>query len=51
MTPDVAHFLPFLEPLLRSDRLAAGVASVFAPTVAAIVFITIALLAVNCESD
>ena len=48
--PNVAHFLPFLGSLLRSDRLAVGIASIFAPTIAAIVFITVALITVNCES-
>jgi calcium permeable stress-gated cation channel len=48
--PDVAHYLPFLASLLGSARLAAGIASVFAPTVAAILFMTLALFLVNCES-
>lgn len=45
--PDVAHYLPFLGSLLQSDRLATGIASVFAPAIAAILFIIITLIIVN----
>lgn len=46
--PDVAHYLPFLGSLSR-NRLAAGVASVFAPAVAVIVFVFLALILINCK--
>jgi hypothetical protein len=48
--PDVAHYFPFLQPLLDVDPLAAGIATVLAPAVAATLFIFIALLLVNCKS-
>ncbi|KAL0951690.1 hypothetical protein HGRIS_008366 [Hohenbuehelia grisea] len=41
--PDVAHYLPFLDGLLSTDPLAAGIATVLAPAVAATVFVGIAL--------
>ena len=47
--PDVAHYLPFLEPLLRSDPLITGIATVLAPSVAAILFVTLAVFLVRCE--
>lgn len=48
--PDVAHYFPFLAPLLDADPLAAGISTVLAPAVAATLFISIALILVNCES-
>ncbi|KAK7055165.1 MPN domain-containing protein [Favolaschia claudopus] len=49
--PDVAHYLPFLAPLLSSkttgDTIAAGLATVLAPAVAAALFITLAVLLIN----
>jgi hypothetical protein len=48
--PDVAHFLPFLQPLLsEADTIAAGIATVFVPAVAASIFISLGLAAINCE--
>ncbi|PFH52339.1 hypothetical protein AMATHDRAFT_79843 [Amanita thiersii Skay4041] len=37
--PDVAHFLPFLRPLLNYNMVASGVATVVAPAVAITIFI------------
>ncbi|KAF8628209.1 hypothetical protein AX15_003997 [Amanita polypyramis BW_CC] len=45
--PDVAHFLPFLNPLLKSNTLASGIATVLAPVIAVIVFLTTTLLVVD----
>lgn len=45
--PDVAHYLPFLQPILNANRLPAGIATVLTPAVAAIVFIALALWAVH----
>jgi len=46
--PDVAHYLPFLEPLVTTETIVAGIATVFAPGVAATVFIIMGLAAINC---
>ncbi|KAJ7141880.1 hypothetical protein C8R43DRAFT_892427 [Mycena crocata] len=49
--PDVAHYLPFLSPLLSSkDTIAAGLATVLAPAVAATLFISLAIAIVNFSS-
>ncbi|KAJ6620255.1 hypothetical protein B0H10DRAFT_2163535 [Mycena sp. CBHHK59/15] len=49
--PDVAHYLPFLSPLLSStDTVGAGVATVLAPAVAATLFIALAVAVVNWSS-
>ncbi|KAF9486350.1 hypothetical protein BDN70DRAFT_902505 [Pholiota conissans] len=45
--PDVAHFLPFLQPLVTTETLAAGVATVFAPAVAATVFVVAAIIIIH----
>ncbi|KAJ7145847.1 hypothetical protein C8R44DRAFT_655846 [Mycena epipterygia] len=49
--PDVAHYIPFLAPLLSSsntsDTIASGLATVLAPAVAATLFISIAVAIVN----
>ncbi|KAJ7482288.1 hypothetical protein B0H11DRAFT_2193371 [Mycena galericulata] len=46
--PDVAHYLPFLSPLLSSkDTIASGLATVLAPAVAATLFISLAVAIVN----
>jgi hypothetical protein len=49
--PDVAHFLPFFEHFLRSERVEIGIATVLAPALAAILFITLAVVIVNCKSE
>lgn len=49
--PDFSHFLTFLHPLLNTNPLASGLATVLAPAVAATIFIIIALAAVNCKSN
>ncbi|KAF9556409.1 hypothetical protein CPC08DRAFT_778388 [Agrocybe pediades] len=41
--PDVAHYIPFLQPLLTANTIAAGVATVFAPAVAVTIFIVLGL--------
>lgn len=46
--PEVDHYLTFLGPLSNANQLVAGIATCFAPALAATVFISIALLAVNC---
>ncbi|GLB35780.1 putative calcium-dependent channel, 7TM region, putative phosphate [Lyophyllum shimeji] len=45
--PDVAHYLTFLGPLLTTDRLPAGIATVVAPAVAATLFVSLALYLVH----
>ncbi|KAG5647674.1 hypothetical protein DXG03_008397 [Asterophora parasitica] len=45
--PNMAHYLPFLKPLLTTHRLLAGIATVLAPAVAATLFISIALCLVH----
>ncbi|KAF8910016.1 hypothetical protein CPB84DRAFT_1764373 [Gymnopilus junonius] len=37
--PDVAHYIPFFQPLVRANTIAAGIATILAPTVAATIFI------------
>lgn len=50
--PDVAHYLPFLAPLLSvknaGDSIASGLATVLAPAVAAALFISLAVALINC---
>ncbi|TFK26704.1 hypothetical protein FA15DRAFT_754865 [Coprinopsis marcescibilis] len=47
LAPDFAYYLPFLGGLLETHVIAAGVATVFAPAVAATVFIMAALGIIN----
>ena len=48
--PDVAHFLPFLQPLLlQANTIAAGIATVFVPAVAATIIISLGLAAIKCK--
>lgn len=49
--PDVAHYIPFLEPLVTTETIAAGLATVLAPAVGATIFIILGLAAVNCTSS
>ncbi|KAJ7620563.1 hypothetical protein DFH06DRAFT_67290 [Mycena polygramma] len=49
--PDVAHYLPFLSPLLSmKDTIASGLATVLAPAVAATLFISLAVAIINFSS-
>ncbi|KAF5374939.1 hypothetical protein D9758_000569 [Tetrapyrgos nigripes] len=45
--PDVGHFLPFLQPLLRDNTLAAGIVTIFFPALAALLFVSLALFLVR----
>ena len=48
--PDIAHFLPFLQPLLlKVNVIAAGIATVLVPAVAATIFISLGLAIINCK--
>ena len=47
--PDVARFLPFLQPLLQANTIAAGIVTVFVPAVAATIIISLGLAAINCK--
>jgi len=47
--PDVAHYLPFLEPLLTTNTLVSGIATVFLPAVAATVLTALAIYYISCE--
>lgn len=46
--PDVAHYLPFLQPILSANPILAGLATIFAPAVAATFFVVIGLSIINC---
>jgi hypothetical protein len=46
--PDVAHYLSFLEPLLTTNTVASGIATVLLPAVAATIFIALAIYYINC---
>ncbi len=48
--PDVAHYLPFLKPVLSTNSVAAGLAIILAPAVAATLFIIIGLGIIHCTS-
>lgn len=48
--PDYAHYLPFLLPIAGIHRLGAGIATGLAAAVAAIVFMALAALIIQCES-
>ncbi|KAJ3750872.1 hypothetical protein DFH05DRAFT_1468929 [Lentinula detonsa] len=41
--PDVAHFLPFLAPLLSDNKLGSGIATIFIPALAVSLFIILSL--------
>ncbi|KAG6846106.1 hypothetical protein H0H87_006470 [Tephrocybe sp. NHM501043] len=45
--PDVAHYLPFLNPLNSAQLIPAGLATVFAPAVAATLFIILSIYLVQ----
>jgi hypothetical protein len=47
--PDVAHSLPFLQPLADNGGLASGLATALAPAVAATLFIAVAIAIVDCK--
>ena len=48
--PDVAHFLPFLQPLLmQANTIPAGIATVFVPAIAATIIISLGLAVINCK--
>lgn len=49
--PDVAHYIPFLQPLTNGNTLASGLATTLAPAVAATLFIAIALAIINWVAD
>jgi calcium permeable stress-gated cation channel len=49
-TPDVAVYLTFLERLANTNNLATGIATVLCPTLAATLFITIAVVAIHRKS-
>ncbi|KAG6842425.1 hypothetical protein C0991_007555 [Blastosporella zonata] len=49
--PDVAHFLSFLNPLNTADSTPAGLATVFAPAVAATLFVSLAIYLVHWVAD
>nr|GAT60500.1 predicted protein [Mycena chlorophos] len=50
--PDVAHYLPFLKPLVNSTAtIPVGLATVLAPAVAASLFITLAVAVINFSSQ
>lgn len=48
--PDFALHIPFLRPLLTTNSIASGIATVLAPALAATLFIALALAVVNCLS-
>ncbi|KAH8835622.1 hypothetical protein DL96DRAFT_1454607 [Flagelloscypha sp. PMI_526] len=41
--PEVAHYLPFLQPLWNQPPIVTGIATVFAPSIAGVIFIMLAL--------
>jgi len=47
--PDVAHYIPFLRPLVNGSTIAAGVATVLAPAVAVTLFILLGLALIHCR--
>ncbi|KNZ80609.1 hypothetical protein J132_04851 [Termitomyces sp. J132] len=49
--PDVGHYLSFLNPLNSADLIPAGLATVFAPAVAATSFISLAIYLVHWTAD
>ncbi|THV01445.1 hypothetical protein K435DRAFT_750308 [Dendrothele bispora CBS 962.96] len=49
--PDVGHFLPFLQPLLSENALAAGIVTVFIPAFAALLFVSLALIFVRWAAE
>ncbi|CAK5270978.1 unnamed protein product [Mycena citricolor] len=49
--PNVAHYLPFLAPLLTANSIASGLATVLAPAVAGTLFICLAMVIINYASQ
>ena len=47
--PDVAHFLPFLQPLMNTSKIAGGLAIVLVPAIVATIFFIIAVGVIHCE--
>ncbi|KAH9486372.1 hypothetical protein JR316_0000436 [Psilocybe cubensis] len=45
--PDVAHFIPFLQPLISANTIAAGVATILAPAVAVTIFIVLGVAKIH----
>ncbi|KAJ3499739.1 hypothetical protein NLJ89_g10066 [Agrocybe chaxingu] len=45
--PDVAHYIPFLQPLVTAEPIAAGLATILAPAVAATLFIIAGLAVIH----
>jgi hypothetical protein len=46
--PDFAHYLPFLQPIVSANPILAGLATVFAPAVAATLFVIAGLSIIHC---
>ena len=46
-SPDFAHYLPFFQSMANHNELATGLATVVAPSVAATLFILLALSALH----
>jgi len=45
----VAHYLAFLEPLLTTNTLVSGIATVLLPAIAATVLTALAIYYISCE--
>lgn len=51
LAPDVAHYLPFLMPIVTGHQLGGGIASSLAAAVAAILFISLAFLILHRKQN
>jgi hypothetical protein len=46
--PDVAHYLPFLRPIMSAHPILGGLATIFVPAVGATIFVIIGLSVIHC---
>lgn len=47
-SPNFAHYIPFLKPLLTGETIAAGIATILAPAVAATFFVIVGIITIHC---
>jgi len=50
-SPDFAHYIPFFQSMANDSDFSTGLATVLAPSVAATLFIPIAILALHGEYE
>ncbi|KJA28630.1 hypothetical protein HYPSUDRAFT_34085 [Hypholoma sublateritium FD-334 SS-4] len=46
-SPNFAHYIPFLKPLLTGETVAAGIATILAPAIAATIFVILGIITIH----